>query len=179
MTKNNMTRIFLIGLPGSGKTTLGKQLATLMHYTFYDTDELIVDKEKKTIEDIFRDAGEDYFRNKEREVLDEVCLINNVVISTGGGLPCFYDHMNKMNDHGVTVFLKVSEEELLKRLMSAGNAHRPMVKGKSAEELKEFLKKKITERYPDYLKSKCVLDGDHLHAEDILSALNTQGGMKI
>ena len=86
-------RIYLIGLPGSGKTTLGKQVAKALNLTFIDMDEKIEQTEGKSISEIFSKEGEAYFRDIERAMLHQVAQEENCIISTGGGAPCFFDNM--------------------------------------------------------------------------------------
>src|SRR6188768_135637 len=97
--------IFLIGLPGSGKTTLGKQLAERLGYAFVDTDEEIVKREGRSIPDIFTQDGEDKFRLMEKEVLEELVGKTNTVVSTGGGLPCFHQNMFMIRNKGMAIYL--------------------------------------------------------------------------
>ncbi len=166
--------IFLIGLPGSGKTTLGKQLAERLGYTFIDTDEEIVKKQGRSIPDIFTQDGEDKFRVMEKEILEEVSTGDNKVISTGGGLPCFHQNMFLIRNKGVAVYLRVSADELTRRLTSVENAHRPLVKGKSPAEVTDFLLEKLKEREPYYLLAQRVLQNDQLSVQDLLIALKVQ-----
>src|SRR5436853_6290275 len=98
-----MSKVFLIGFMGSGKTFLGKQLAQLLNYEFIDLDEWIEQREKKSIAEIFSEDGEEYFRKKESQQLKLLAEKNNAVIATGGGTPCFHDNMKWMNDHGFTI----------------------------------------------------------------------------
>src|SRR6478735_10867558 len=123
-----MSLIFLIGLPGSGKTTLGKQLADRLGYAFVDTDEEIVKKEGRTIPDIFTQDGEDKFRLMEKNILEEMVKKTDTVVSTGGGLPCFHQNMFTIRNKGMAIYLRVSAEALTRRLTTVENAHRPLVK---------------------------------------------------
>lgn len=155
-------RIFLIGLPGSGKTTLGKQLAVGLKYEFIDMDDVIVEEEGKSINEIFSQNGEDYFRKKENEVLKKLILEDNIVVSTGGGVPCFFDNIDLINNGGVSIFLDVPPKSITKRLMSQKTENRPLVNGKSEQELLEFLEKKREERFPFYSKAKLVIGGEKI-----------------
>src|SRR5690554_5919230 len=112
-----MKRVFLIGYMGSGKTTVGKKLAQSLSLSFIDLDDFIQNKYRKTIADIFADLGEEGFRKIESKALREVSEIEDVVISTGGGAPCFYDNIEVMNNAGVTVYIEVDPQELASRLM--------------------------------------------------------------
>ena len=165
--------IFLIGLPGSGKTTIGKNLSSLLDIPFLDTDERIVEKEKRSIDDIFLAEGEEYFRKLEKQVLQDLLTNDtNAVISTGGGLPCFFDNMEQINKKGVSVFLNVPPETIADRLWNQRDHNRPMIKGKSKDELLKFLKKKSEERCLYYSKATYTFSGDTISAEEIKKSLN-------
>ena len=114
-----MTRIFLIGYMGAGKTTLGKAFAREMSLNFIDLDWFIEERFHKTVQQLFLERGEDGFRELERKMLHEVAEFEDVVVSTGGGTPCFFDNMEYMNDCGDTVFLDVEPAVLFRRLRVA------------------------------------------------------------
>jgi shikimate kinase len=168
-------RLFLIGLPGSGKSTIGSDLSQLLGYTLIDTDEEICKKENSNIDDIFKTKGENYFREIERKTLNEVIQHDNSIISTGGGTPCFYDNMEIINKHGVSIFLNVPLEEISHRLLNHANKNRPLILGKSPEQLMDFLKDKIKERSPFYKKATLEFQEKKLSAKDIVSALKEKG----
>ncbi|WP_321519758.1 shikimate kinase [uncultured Bacteroides sp.] len=159
-----MTRIFLIGYMGAGKTTLGKAFAKEMNLSFVDQDWYIEERFHKTVQEIFAERGEQGFRELERQMLHEIAEFENVVISTGGGAPCFYDNMDFMNQQGSTVFLNVSPDVLFCRLKLASHS-RPVLQGKSNEELRAFIVHTLEKRKPFYSKAKYVFDADEL--EDI------------
>ena len=160
--------IYLIGMPGSGKTTLGIGLAKSLGISLVDMDKEIEDREQKSIPSIFANEGESYFREIEQLVLHEVSKQDNVVISTGGGSPCFYDNINYMNQHGKTIFIDVSAEELAKRMKTKGStAGRPLLQGKQNDALLQELKEKLTQRYPFYNQADKTLTGDSLQVADL------------
>nr|WP_320036885.1 shikimate kinase [uncultured Bacteroides sp.] len=159
-----MTRIFLIGYMGAGKTTLGKAFAREMNLSFVDQDWYIEERFHKTVQEIFAERGEQGFRELERQMLHEIAEFEDVVISTGGGAPCFYDNMDFMNQKGDTVFLNVTPEVLFSRLKMASQ-NRPILRGKSNEELKAFIAKTLEKRAPFYSKAKYIFNADEL--EDI------------
>jgi shikimate kinase len=159
-----MTRIFLIGYMGAGKTTLGRALAKELKIEFIDLDNYIEERLCKSISQIFAEKGEEGFREIERRMLHEAGEFENVVISTGGGTPCFFDNIEYMNRQGATVFLDVPVERLFIRL-SIARKKRPLIVGKSDEELRCFIAEQLAKRLPHYSKAKQRFTADRL--EDI------------
>lgn len=159
-----MTRIFLIGYMGAGKTTLGRALAKELKIEFIDLDNYIEERLCKSISQIFAEKGEEGFREIERRMLHEAGEFENVVISTGGGTPCFFDNIEYMNRQGATVFLDVPVERLFIRL-SIARKKRPLIMGKSDEELHCFIAEQLAKRLPHYSKAKQRFTADRL--EDV------------
>ena len=154
-------RIFLIGFMGSGKTHWGKQLAAQMKIPFFDLDEVIVSKENKTIAEIFADAGEEAFRIKEKEVLEGLIDENpSMVLSCGGGTPCFFNNIERMKKYGVVVWLNTHIEILLQRL-SKEKATRPLIKNISDEELRSYIVRKLNERKMYYEQADVIIDNEN------------------
>lgn len=151
---NKSSTIILVGFMGSGKTTFGRNLAEKLNYQFIDTDKEIETLVGMSIPTIFEKKGEAYFRQLEREFIKQL-KVQNVVIATGGGLPCFYDNMNYLNKIGVTVYLKYSVEELFERLKNE-TISRPLLKEKSDTELFEFIEGLLKSRESYYLKAQTV-----------------------
>ena len=156
-----MTRIFLIGYMGAGKTTLGKAFARAMGLTFIDLDWYIEERFHKTIRQLFTERGEDGFRDLEKRMLHEASEFEDVVISVGGGTPCFFDNMEYMNAAGETVFLDVDIKVLFRRLKVA-KQQRPLLDGKTDEELMLFIQEALQARLPFYTKAKNVFNGELL-----------------
>ena len=156
-----MTRIFLIGYMGAGKTTLGKAFARAMGLTFIDLDWYIEERFHKTIRQLFTERGEDAFRDLEKRMLHEASEFEDVVISVGGGTPCFFDNMEYMNAAGETVFLDVDIKVLFRRLKVA-KQQRPLLDGKTDEELMLFIQEALQARLPFYTKAKHVFNGELL-----------------
>jgi shikimate kinase len=164
MNKNYMIRIFLVGYMGAGKTTLGKALARRMHLSYIDTDQFIENRYHKKVCDLFASGGEAHFRKIEYHTLCEVSEIENVVISTGGGLPCFQDSMVIMNRAGTTVYLDVPAEELATRL-KASKTVRPVLQNRSGSELVDFIKESLEERRPFYEQAGICFDAEQMDTE--------------
>ncbi len=156
-----MTRIFLIGYMGAGKTTLGKAFARELGLTFIDLDWYIEERFHKTVRQLFTERGEDGFRELERRMLHEVGEFEDVVISTGGGTPCFFDNIDYMNAMGDTVFLDVSIEVLFRRLKVA-KQQRPLLADKNDEELMAFICEALQKRLPHYTRAKHLFSADQL-----------------
>ena len=152
-----MTRIILIGYMGAGKTTIGKALSKELGITFYDLDWYIENRMRKTVSEIFAERGEEGFRKIEYNMLHEVAEFEDVIISCGGGTPCFFDNMDYLNQQGQVVYLKAEPEVLYKHLQMA-KVERPLLKGKSREELLTFIKEQLEKREPFYTKARYTLD---------------------
>ena len=152
-----MRRIILIGYMGSGKTTVGKALSKATGMMFYDLDWYIESRMRKTVSQIFAERGEEGFRQIEHNMLHEVAEFENVIISCGGGTPCFFDNMDYLNQQGDVVYLKATPETLYKHLMMA-KVERPLLKDKTPEELIAYITEHLKERAPFYEKAQHTLD---------------------
>lgn len=150
---------------GAGKTTIGKALAREMKLDFYDLDWYIEDRFRKKIPEIFQEKGEQGFREMERNMLREVGEFENVIISCGGGTPCFFDNMDFMNQQGETIFLNATPIALKEHLLM-GKSQRPLIQGKSPEELVEFIKESLTGRMPFYTKAKHNIVVNVIHTRE-------------
>ncbi len=138
---------------GAGKTTIGKVLAKELGVQFYDLDWYIEQRMRKTVSELFSLYGEEGFRKIEHNLLHEVAEFEDVVISCGGGTPCFFDNMDYMNSQGDTVYLKASTDVLLGHL-KMGKTVRPLLKGKTPEEMRQFIEEQLVVREKYYLKAK-------------------------
>lgn len=152
-----MLRIILIGYMGAGKTTVGKALSKELGIPFYDLDWYIENRHRKTVSEIFSEKGEEGFRKIEYNMLHEVAEFENVIISCGGGTPCFFDNIDYMNRQGQVVYLKAEPDVLQKHLLM-GKGDRPLLKGKSKDELIDFIKEQLEKREPFYSKAAYTLD---------------------
>lgn len=165
--------IFLIGFMGSGKTTLGRKLANHLSCEFIDLDHKLEQQAELSIAEYFSIFGEDAFRKMESQVLKKTIYPANAVVSTGGGLPCFFDHMDWMNEHGKTIYIKLSPKTLADRLES-GKAERPLLRDKHGEELIAFIAEKLSDREAFYLQANIIADGISLTAEKVQNILAKQ-----
>ncbi|MBQ2435009.1 MAG: shikimate kinase [Bacteroidaceae bacterium] len=156
-----MTRILLIGFMAAGKTTLGKALARDLGLQFIDLDHYIENRYHSTVSQLFADRGEEGFRQIERNMLHEVTEFEDVIIATGGGTPCFYDNMEYMNSKGITVFLQASVDVIYTRLTIA-RVQRPLVKGKTADELRQYIADMLEMRSPYYTRAHHTFCADYL-----------------
>ena len=152
-----MKRVILIGYMGSGKTTVGKALSKETGMMFYDLDWYIESRMHKTVSQIFAEKGEEGFRKIEYNMLHEVAEFEDVIISCGGGTPCFFDNMDYLNQQGEVVYLKASPETLYKHLLMA-KIERPLLKGKNADELIAYITEHLKQREPFYEKARHMLD---------------------
>lgn len=172
-----MNRIYLIGYMGAGKTTIGAPLAKKMGLNFIDLDIYIENRYHKTVNELFTEYGERKFREIEEAVLKEVSSIENVVVATGGGTPCYQDNIALMKATGVTVYLKVSIPKLNERLI-IGKWKRPKLKNKSNAELLDFITVELQERLPFYDKAEVAFSGEELESvESIGNAVNKLVGI--
>lgn len=160
--------IILVGYMCVGKTTIGRDLAKLTGRTFYDLDWYIEERYHTKVSQIFAEKGEAHFRNLEQRMLHEVAEFENIVLSCGGGTPCFFDNMDYMNQVGQVFYLKASPETILQHLaMSKGE--RPLLKGKSDEELRSFVTLQLSDREPFYAKANHMVDVNVLNSFDKIS----------
>ena len=159
-----MKNIFLIGMPSSGKSTLGKRIANALHYRFVDTDKLIVRQEGRSIADIFAQAGEAYFREAEQRVLRTFRPGSSLVVSTGGGMPCFHDNMTYINATGISVFLDVPVDILVRRILAHAHEDRPL-NNPSDPELPTVLQNRYVTRLPFYNQANVIISGETTEEE--------------
>ena len=146
-------KVYLIGYMGSGKSTLGRKLAHHLHIPFIDMDSYIEERNYRTIPQIFEEEGEASFRQKEKKALIELSEFTDAVVATGGGAPCFFDNMDLMNKTGRTIFLNIDPGILAHRLLHS-KTERPLIKGKSKEELIRFIDESLEKRLSFYKKAQ-------------------------
>jgi shikimate kinase len=164
-------RIYLIGYMGSGKSTVGKGLAHALNLQFIDLDTYIEERNFKTIPEIFASEGEDGFRKAEQKALHEVSEFENIVIATGGGAPCFFDNMNHIKKTGTSLYLEGSPRILAERLMNS-KTERPLIKGKTEEELIAFIDETLAKRNNWYKRADVTMVFDHdISTKEVIDAL--------
>ena len=168
-----MKRIFLVGYMGAGKTTIGKVLSKMAGLTFIDLDYYIEGRFRKTVSQLFAERGEEGFRTIEHNMLHEVAEFEDVLVSTGGGTPCFFDNMDFMRQQGTTIYLQVSVEELAKRLELCKQT-RPVLKNRSGGKLKDFVQDSLATRTSFYEQAQIIFNADRLMTEVDAAALSAQ-----
>jgi shikimate kinase len=169
----NSQILYIIGFMGSGKSTAGKKLASLLGWSFIDLDKSIEDQTGKTIPEIFSLHGEDHFRNVESEVLRSLKSQINTVISTGGGTPCHGDNMDFMLKTGLTLYLKLTPGQLKSRL-SESKGERPLIKDLTDEGLLRFIEDKLASREKWYNSAEITMEGINLDISLLLSIVKAK-----
>lgn len=158
--------IVLLGFMGSGKSTLGKQLAASLGWIFMDLDRFIETEENRTISEIFEKNGEAFFRNLESKALTRLLSHSHQVIAIGGGAPCSQENLKVIKEKSLSVYLKVSEPQLLHRLANSSTS-RPLLNGKSESETQIFIADLLSAREPWYLQADVIMESDEITAEMI------------
>jgi shikimate kinase len=165
-------KIFLIGLPGSGKTTLGKQLASRLKLPFIDLDKEIERMMNLPIKDIFKKHGQELFRSTEQKLLHQLTEYStDFVMATGGGTPVFFYNMDYMNGHGHTIFLDVTASEIAKRILKTKIEERPLLGGAHPHELKDQIEFMRSQRIAIYKQSKFCLSSNAIQLSDLIEGL--------
>lgn len=166
-------RIYLIGYMGCGKTTLGRKLAEHAGLQFIDMDDYIEKRNCKTVPQIFAEEGEAEFRKKENKALKELSEFTGVVIATGGGAPCFFDNMDLMNRTGKTIFLNIDPKILASRLMES-KTERPLIKGKSKDELVDFIDETLKKRNEFYTRAHFQITRPDMDLEEVMEMIGRE-----
>ena len=151
--------IYLIGYMYSGKTTIGHKLAVKLGYQWLDLDQLFELTFHTSIPIFFKRYGEEAFRKIEQKLLHSTADLDNAVISTGGGTPCYFDNIQWMNQHGTTVYFDVSVETLLRRAAQSKKP-RPTLTGMTEEERSQFIRQQLAQRLSFYKKAHIIFPAD-------------------
>lgn len=156
---------------GSGKTTVGKKLAKQLDYLFIDLDSYLETKYQCKIAEVFEKEGEETFRIRERQCLAELSQLDNVIVSTGGGTPCFFDNMDRMKDSGLTIYLKAAPNLLKDRLKNA-KIERPLLKNTAnEEELLSLIEETLRQRESIYTQAHVIVNAASIQSEEIVKAI--------
>jgi shikimate kinase len=152
-------KLFLVGYMGCGKSTLGRKLSKVTNFRFVDMDSEIEQREGASVSDIFKFAGEEYFRRAERTLIEELAETEgDMIISTGGGAPTWADNMEYMNRKGECVYLRRTAQQIASRLSPNGRQKRPKLRGLNDEELVAFMTQNMAEREPFYMQARHIVD---------------------
>lgn len=164
--------IVLLGYMGSGKSTIGRQLAKDLNLKFYDLDSLIETEEKTSIPELFNSKGELYFRKLESQVLaNTLADMNDVVLALGGGTPCYANNLELLQKEGLTsVYLKLTVTELVARLFKEKN-NRPLIRDVEDEQMAEFIGKHLFERQLFYNQADVVIDCKNKSVKEVVEEI--------
>lgn len=160
----------MIGFMGSGKSTVGSKLSSETGLPFIDLDKYIQTKEGRTIDDIFNEKGEDYFRETERRLLKEIIKKDNIILSCGGGTPCFFNNMSLMNENGITIYLRMPVAALHSRLLNS-KYDRPLVKKMNGDELRNYISVTLEEREKYYRMAHHTVEAITLEISSVVKLL--------
>ena len=161
--------VFLCGYMGCGKSKLGRKLAPALGFQLLDTDKIIEEGVGMSVADIFAEKGEPWFRAQERAVLESLAEYpNDVIVSTGGGLPCKGDNMALMKEIGITVYLKRTPENIVGRISEHGRWKRPAIRGMNDEQLLNYIQTNLPGREPFYSQASLVIDCTAMRDEEII-----------
>ena len=162
--------IYLIGYMGAGKTTITKLLANELHLPFYDTDQEIERKEKRSVSEIFKKDGELHFRMLETKLLKTIS--QNSIIACGGGIPIHNNNMRLINSKGISIYLKASNNCLFNRLKNEKQS-RPLIENKTDEELEAYIQNEIQNRNPFYILANYTILVDDKSTDEVLREINS------
>lgn len=161
-------KIFLIGFMGSGKTHMGRLISQKLGLPFFDLDEQVVNQEERSINEIFEQEGEEYFRKAEKEVLHIFSESHDAfVMATGGGTPCYFNNIGYMNEEGLTVWINTPTETLFHRLVKEKDS-RPLLRELSDDQLRSFIQKKISDRRIFYEQAEVIIHGEEEDRLDLI-----------
>ena len=160
-------KIYLIGYMTSGKSTLGKTLANRLQLKFIDIDEVFEAKYQISINDFFLKFGEEKFRELEHQLLLSFTKIEDSVISTGGGTPCYYNNIDIINKNGISIYLKLHHKSIISRLKASKN-QRPLVNDLDNETFEDYIEKHLNTRELFYNKAKYIIKSENLTINELM-----------
>lgn len=161
----------MIGYMGCGKSTIGRKIARYAHLRFVDTDSLVEQREQATVADVITYHGEEYFRGVEHSVLQSTAEEDNLVVSTGGGLPVWGDNMARIGELGVSIYLRRSPQNIISRLSPYGRQKRPKFRGLNDEQLLAFMTSHMAEREPIYSQADITIECDTMTDSEIIDLI--------
>ena len=161
------TRIYLMGYMGSGKSTLGKRIATTIGYRFIDLDKAIEEHSQLSVAELFKQMGEAYFRQVETEVLRKISTTTKVIVALGGGTPCSMENLEIIRATGSSIYIKIPPRGLQNRLLHSKTI-RPKIQGIKGDDLLEFIEKELKIREPFYSQANMIIDGQNYDKERLI-----------
>jgi shikimate kinase len=168
-------KIFLIGFMGSGKTHWGRLLSAKLSLPFRDLDTVIVEREKKSVSEIFAQKGEEYFRYQEKQTLEEIVTEEeSFILSCGGGTPCFFNNIEFMKKNGKVIWLNTSIDALKERLLKE-RVSRPLIREIDDDELRRYIVRKLSERRMYYQQSDVTVNEESITLEELVRLLFESG----
>ncbi len=166
-----MQNIYLVGIMGAGKSFLGKKLAEKFRCQFIDLDELIQEKQGKTVAEIFATQGEEQFRSMEQEALENDLPLHNLVLATGGGTPCFFNNMQYMLRHGLVIWLNPPLENVAARIWKMKQKRPLIASAEDEEQVIEILRNLLMHREKFYNQAHIIYTQDHIDEEPLVHAI--------
>ena len=163
----HQNKIVLVGFSGAGKSTIAKKIARHLNFSVIDTDKILEEKYKISVYDAFEKYGETVFRQLEYKILGEALQQENVVIATGGGAPCFFDAMKRINEAALSIYIEMAPKSLTQRLLHA-KVIRPLTKNKTEEELFAFVTEQLAVRAPIYKQAHLTVKGEDFNIEKLM-----------
>ena len=168
-----MNRIYIVGYMGAGKTTAAKRIASRLGWDVADTDAMFEEKYRISVHDFFDKYDEPLFRKLESQVLKSTENMEHTVVSTGGGLACFFDNMEWMNAHGLTVFMRISPEAAADRILHS-KRKRPLTENKTEAELADYIRQHYAERLPYYEQARVTVKAEDLDLENLIKTIENE-----
>lgn len=163
-------RIYITGFMGSGKSTVGRQLAGKLNYRFIDLDVYIESETGIAVAEIFSHYGEEFFRESESKALLKTFEMDNIVVSTGGGTPCFYQNMQRINENGISIYLKLPADALVTRLKQSSRK-RPLLENMHADDIRKMVHDLLEKRKVFYEQAMYIIEGLNIKANDLMILL--------
>ena len=149
---------YIVGDMSCGKSTFGRNLAAPCGMESLDLDRAFEEQYHYTVSRFFAQFGEEPFRRLESLMLQTTADLDNTVIATGGGTPCYMDNMDFILRHGTAIYLRMDVDSLVQRAIASRNP-RPAMRGLTEQELREKIERQLSEREPYYLRATIIVDG--------------------